>query len=307
MANNTDSYTLDIDLEKVYCIDMDDLEMGGNWDTDYVFYLQFDLYACKNGIDYDENNPDCSSYENITKAAGENNSFAFDLFYPIVHYQPMVKENPLFVKYANYFYHLSRFLNKIDRLYLQKYKLTDNNGWITKNEKNYTHWGYVSLSGDAYSTGDKKDLMNEGSSSRFYSFNIYVNSDVVYYKRTYKNVFLILSDGLPNVNIILIVCRIIAKIFKLSSENRKLAELLFENLQEKPKLKPIKVDTFKLTKDKKIISKVKYENCQINNINDNTIDSKINETSQRLNSAYELGQKIFNKMKKIILIGDMFL
>ena len=37
MANNTDSYTLDIDLGKVYCIDMDDIEMGGSWDTDYIF------------------------------------------------------------------------------------------------------------------------------------------------------------------------------------------------------------------------------------------------------------------------------
>ena len=35
-----------------------------------------------------------------------------------------------------------------------------------------------------------------------------------------------------------------------------------------------------------------------NKYNNNTIYSKINETSQRLNSAYELGQKIFNKMKK---------
>ena len=39
MANYTDSFILDIALDKVYCIDMDDLEMGGNWDTDYVFYM----------------------------------------------------------------------------------------------------------------------------------------------------------------------------------------------------------------------------------------------------------------------------
>ena len=32
----------------------------------------------------------------------------------------------------------------------------------------------MSKSGDNYATGDVKDLMNEGSSSRLYSFNIYV-------------------------------------------------------------------------------------------------------------------------------------
>ena len=51
MAKFKDSYSIDIDLEKIYCIEMDDLEMGGGWDTQYVFYIQFDLYACKNGVD----------------------------------------------------------------------------------------------------------------------------------------------------------------------------------------------------------------------------------------------------------------
>ena len=295
MANYTDSFTLDIALDKIYCIDMDDLEMGGNWDTDYVFYLQFDLYACKNGIDYDEKNPNCSTYEKIIEAAGEDNSFSFDLFYPIVHYQPMVKEKPLFVKYANYFYHLSRFTNKIDRIYLQKYQLKDDNGWIIKNEKIYNHWGYVSLSGDSYSTGDKKDLMNEGSSSRLYSFNIYVNSDVVYYSRNYKSLFLIISDGLPNVNIIIIIFRMIAKIFKISSGNQKLTELLFENLQERPnRLKGIKIKGLQLAKDKKIIGKNSNKKLDIT-IN-KTIKNKINETSLPLNSAYEVGQKIIRNI-----------
>ena len=69
-----------------------------------------------------------------------NNSFTIDLFYPVVNYQPMVKENPLFVMYNNYYYHLSRYSNKIDRLYLQKYQLTDDKGFITKNEKITSYW-----------------------------------------------------------------------------------------------------------------------------------------------------------------------
>ena len=101
MAKNKDFYSIDIDLEKIYCIEMDNIEMGGNWDTDYVFYVQFDLYICKNGIDYDENNSNCSSYEKIIESAGEDNSYSFAVFYPVVHYQPFVKEKPIFVKYDN--------------------------------------------------------------------------------------------------------------------------------------------------------------------------------------------------------------
>ena len=93
----------------------------------------------------------------------------------------MDKENPLFVRYNNCYYHLSRYSKKIDRLYLQKYQLSDDRGIITKNEKITAHWGYSTFTWDTYSTGDKRDLMIEGSSTRLYSFNIFVSPYVVYY------------------------------------------------------------------------------------------------------------------------------
>ena len=75
--------------------------------------------------------------------------------------------------------------------------------------------------------------MNEGSTSRFYSFNIYIKSDIVFYNRSYKKrIYLIFSEGLPIVNIVFIIFRFIAKVFKISSENKKITELLFENLKE---------------------------------------------------------------------------
>ena len=202
MKNNSDSYLIDIDLDQIYCIDMEDLDMGGSWDNDFINYVEFDLYACKDGIDYDENNGNCSTYEEIIEKATNNNSFEFELYYPVVHYQPMNKTTPIFVKYTNYFYHLSRFSNKIDRIYLQQYILNDDKGWLIKEEKLYSHWGYLSLAGDSYANGNKKDLMNEGSSSRFYSFNIYLKSEIIYYNRKYKKFLLILADGLPIVTVI---------------------------------------------------------------------------------------------------------
>ena len=271
MAKYKDLYILDIDLDKVYCIDMDDLLMGGNGDLDYIYYMQFDLYACKNGIDYDEKNPNCSSYEKIIEAAGKDNSFSIDLFYPVVNYQPMVKENPLFVRYNTYYYHLSRYSNKIDRLYLQKYQLTDDVGFISKKDKITSYWGYSSFSGDTYSTGDKRDLMNEGSSSRFYSFNIFINSDVVHYNRKYKKLLSIVANGLPNVNAVFIILKIFAKIIGASYGNQRLTQLLFENMHERPKNR--KSGIFKLYEDKnkkknKNIYNLKISKTNIINVND---------------------------------------
>jgi hypothetical protein len=233
MKNNSDLYMIDINIDQLYCIDMEDLDVGGSWDSNFLNLITLDLYNCKEGIDYNESNINCTSYDEIEKISGDNNNFQFEIYYPVVNYQPMNKTNPIFIKYTNNFYHLSRYSNKIDRLYLQQYILNDDQGLISKNVKSYSHWGIFSFNGDSYSTGNLRDLMNEGSTSRFYSFNIYIKNEIVFYNRSYKKLFLIIADGLPIVNIVFIIFRIIAKVLKISSGNKKLTELLFENLKEK--------------------------------------------------------------------------
>ena len=250
MADNANQYMIDVDLDQIYCIDMDDLSIGGSWDSDFINYIEFDLYNCKNGEDYDKGNENCTTYEEIKEIAGKNDCFDFEMYYPVVHYQPMNKTNPIFVKYNDYFYHLSRFSNEIDRIYLQQHILKDDIGWITKNEKLYSYWGSVSLNGDSYANGSETDLMIEGSTSRLYSFNIYLKSDIIYYNRTYKKIFLIIANGLPLVNIIFIIFKAMAKILKISSGNKKLTELLFENLQRKKpmRFKEEKFNIFEIDK-----------------------------------------------------------
>ena len=293
MAKLPNSYIIDISLDQLYCIDMEELDMGGSFDINFINYVEFDLYACKEGIDYDEGNPNCSSYEKIMNVSGVDNSFEIEIYYPVVHYQPMNKTVPIFVRYENYFYHLSRFSNKIDRIYLQQYILKDDNGWVLKKEKTFSYWGYLTLKGDSYATRDEKDLMNEGSSSRFYSLNIYLKSDVVYYNRSYKKLFLIIADGLPIVNVIFIIFKLFTKIIKISSGNKKITELLFENLQEKPsRIKHEK--RFSILKlNKKKLNSEKRVSSPKNKMNNNTTNNNIEDVSSvRISSHNELGKKL---------------
>ena len=255
MKNNSKQFIIDMDLNQLFCIDMDDLDVGGNWDADFLNLVTLDLYNCKDGIDYDENNSNCTTYDKIEEIAGKNNNLQFEIYYPIVNYQPMNKTNPIFIKYINYFYHLSRFSNKIDRLHLQKHILNDDQGFFLTSIKSYSYWGIFSLNGDSYSIGNKRDLMNEGSTSRFYSFNIYIKNEIVYYNRSYKKFFLIIANGLPIVNIIINIFECFIKSIKISSGNRKLTELLFENLKERK--------TFFKLKNKE--SKKKLDDLNINN------------------------------------------
>ncbi len=282
MINNTD--LIDIELDQLYCIDMEDLIMGGSWDSDFLFLITLDIYGCKNGIDYDKDNENCTTYEDIIEFVGENNCLEFEMYYPVVHYQPMNETTPFFIQYENYFYHLSRFSNKIDRIYLQQHILRDDRGWFNTKEEVFSRWGCTLLNGDSYATGNKRDLMNEGSTSRFYSFNIYLKPEIIYYKRSYKKIQLIIADGLPIINIIIIIFKMVAKILKVSSANQKLTELLFENLKEKKSY--MKITNNNLNFDKRL-NKIKK--------NFRTSNKKSNDFSSVQLTIHDPGKKLLLK------------
>ena len=230
------SHQFSIPLNKLFCIDMDDLYMGGSWLSDYINYIEFDLYYCEDGVSYDENNTKCVSYEKIADYIGENNSLDFALYYPIVQFQPTNKTDPIIVVYRQYFYHLSKYSNKIERFFLQENVLTEDSGWLFSRESNNSFWGLNAIQGDNYIIGEENDLMNEGSNSRGYSFNIYLEPGIIHYKRYYKKIHTILSDFFPIAYIIFLLMKNVTKIFKNAEINQKMVELLFENLKEKPNI-----------------------------------------------------------------------
>ena len=232
MAKENIIQKISVPLNEIYCIDMEDLEMGGSWITEFINYVQFDIYYCQDGINYDEKNPKCTSYDKLRKFVGENNSLEFDLYYPIIQFQPTNKTNPVIIFYRQHYYHLSKYVNKIDRLYLQENVLTDDSGFILTKEINSSYLGLNLITGETYFSGEK-DLINEGSNSRAYSFNIYLDPNIIIYKRYYKKFYSIFSDFFPFGIIIITFLKNISKLFKKVENNKKMVELLFENLNEK--------------------------------------------------------------------------
>ena len=51
---------------------MEYLNIGESLDSDFLSLIMLDLYTCKNRIDYDENNINCTIYDEIADLAGEN-------------------------------------------------------------------------------------------------------------------------------------------------------------------------------------------------------------------------------------------
>ena len=203
-------YLLNINLDNLYCIDMEDLNIGGSFNSEFINYIRLDLYLCENGNKYDEKNNKCTPYEKFEEMYGKDNAWFFEVLYPKVQFQPTKQGIPLLILYQTHYYIFSKYSNKLDRIYLQEYIIEDEKGWIFNIAHNISYWGTYSIEGDNYYRGNN-DILKYGSDSRLYSLKIYLNLGITYYTRKYKKLYEIFSE-------IFIVVKVIISLFSYLSE-----------------------------------------------------------------------------------------
>ena len=311
MINNSDKFLINTPLNEIYCIDMDDLYMGESLVSGFISYVKFDLYFCKNGLDYNENDKSCTTYDNYKKTVGENNSLEFDIYFPEVQFNPMNLKNPIEVIYNKRFFYLSKFSNKIDKIYLQEHVLLDDIELFTTRYKNNSYWGIDKVDRETYFISNAKDLFNGGSTSRIYSFNIYIENKIVYYKRCYKKIQAIISENFPLLYFIYIIFKGISNILKKAKINEKMMEILFEKISEKTKQAKKNIKIKKRKRNSIGIEGIKFRGlCSNLNINNNIIKGsscKGNELYKFLSNAnilQHVDKQSKNDKSKLNLINN---
>ena len=237
MANKTKEYKIDIPLNECFCIDNDDIPWGGSWHSDILYYIEVNLYTCEGGIDFNSSDPRCTHMSELLKH--RNTSWLFEFYYPVVQFEPTNYENPISVIYRSYFYRLSTYANKVERIYIQENIMEDDQSIIKSAPVTKTYWGITNVYGDTYFTPEKKDMLVKSVSSRLYSLVVYMDQGYVRYTRKYKNVFIIFSEILPLVNVLLIAFKIFTRYIKLTVAKKNITEIIFENLHEVNVEKPM--------------------------------------------------------------------
>ena len=229
MKNLGKDFILNSNLDKLYCIDMEDLEMGGSWNSKFINYLRLDLDLCKDGENYNNNNTNCTHPDNLVSLYGKNNNWFIELLYPSVQFQPNDKNRPIFVLYNSYYYGLNINSNKVDRIYFQEHIFEDEQGWIFNYPiKNVTYWGVNSIKSDFYTDGER-DIFRYGSTSRLYSLKLYIDYGTVYYTRKYKKIYEIISEILPFMKIITAIFSIISETLNKLKFSKKLNEYIIDD------------------------------------------------------------------------------
>jgi len=280
-AQRGNNYYIDVPLEKLYCMEIENVELGGGWTSDFMNYIELNIFLCKEGIHYDESNNNCTTFDKLKENFADNITWAFEYFYPIVEFQPTNYENPVIVVYKSHFYNFNRYLNKNERIYIQQYILSDDKSLIFNNEVNSSFWGYISSDFDITAVSDP---LIQTSSSTLFSLNIFLDQGKEYYIRRYNKILTIIADAFPIFNIVFFVFNSSTYMIKTIMTEKYLSELFFERIEEKP-------DKIILNKNKRKSEGVFLNRKKIDKIGNKIIESRINSKNE--NNYNETNNEIF--------------
>ena len=297
MAHMPKDYIIDIPLDQLFCFDITNITFGGNWNDNFLNYIEINIYLCEEGVPYNSSDPRCDKIDHLLKKV--NSSLLFDFYFPIVQFQPKDLDNPVKIIYKNYFYRLTSFSYKVQKLFLLEHILSDDKSMVRTHYKNTSFWGMSSLYGDDYFLPSNVDhISNNSNTSRIFALNIYMDDGFVYYTRTFKKIFIILSNIFPLFKFGLYIMKHFTQYVKMSFTKRKLTGFIFENVTAKAKtFLPKKLDELNTNSRAKKFNKITLSaNKSDNNlIKDKIIVQKDKIFSLNYRKKKEIIKNIFEK------------
>lgn len=288
MANRPENYKISIPLDQLYCIEQDDVIFGGFWNSEFMYYIEINLYFCDGNIAFNSSDPRCKKADELLKR--QNSSIIFDFHYPVVQFQPKNLETPIAIIYKNFYYRLSAYSHKLEKIFLREYILSDDKNLLTTEYKNTSIWGTSLLYSDDYYLTEGFDPIANSDSKVAYSLNIYMDNGFIYYTRSYKKIFFIISNVFPIFKIVLYFLKKITQHIKMSIIKRKLIGVFFDYKEIKPK-RNIKKKNENLNKNFIINLQSKLEG-QKKNKKDESINQNNNNSNTYLLNA---NKKLFKE------------
>ena len=291
MANITDMYKIDTPLNELFCLEQSDINFGGSWLGDNLFYLEINLFLCEDGIEFNATDSRCTRLNELVNYT--NTTWLFEFYYPVVQFQPTNNEIPMVVIYKNYYYRLSSYTYKVERLYIQENILSDDKSLFNNNYINTSCWGISTVYGDTYFWKETHDPLVKSNSSCLFSLDIYMDQGRILYTRSYTKIYEIFSNVFPVLNVLFFIFEKITILIKFAFAKKSIVELLFENKHIKYKNK----FSGKNIKNNEI-SKYTNDKIYLNNFND---IYKLNNNYNINNSNHK--ENLLNQ-KKVSKIGQ---
>lgn len=103
--------------------------------------------------------------------------------YPEFYFSADDLKEPLKLVYKNYYYYFNIQSQKIDRLFFNKISIKDDQGWIFEDIKETSLLSLSRIQSDLNFAA-----IRDGSISRFYEFNIYMEKKSIVIKRSFMKI-----------------------------------------------------------------------------------------------------------------------
>ena len=215
-----DSY---VDFDSLYCIEMEDLIMGGDWFHDFVYHIQMDFFLCEDGADIGTEGKKCTDFNDLNELIGNGNAWHIEIYYPEIQLKSRSKKEPMQIFYNTHFYNFNQYNTKIERFYFKEYIMIDDQGWIYSEEKESKFWGLDKIDSDTYSRSSD----GNSASSKIYSLVFYLNRNTKIYTRKYTKLLDALGNMLSIINGIFIFFKFFSQFFTEAYQDQEIVDDIF--------------------------------------------------------------------------------
>ncbi len=205
-----------------------ELKLGGGFDGKEAGYFFFRLSSCADPI-YTNTSISSGRCKEIDALKSELGKAVYVHFvYPEYNFSPENYDKPLKRIYKNYFYRLDFYLRKLERLFIEEVKLSDDRGWIFE-DKNVTKLNSAKeKQTDLYFFKDE-DYGKPGMNSAIYAMVIYATKPYTYITRSYMKIQDLAAIVGGFAKSILLFGMLISKFFGVYMRNEMFYNVLFDN------------------------------------------------------------------------------
>ena len=302
MANKPENYRINVPLNELYCLEQEGVLFGGHWNSKFLNYIEIKVFLCDENVLFNSSDPRCKKVNDLLKK--QNSSIIFDFYYPVVQFQPRNLETPIAIIYKNFYYRISTYSHKLEKIFIRENILSDDKNMLSTSYKNSSIWGVSILYSDDYNLVTGFDPISNSESKDAYSLDIFMDNGFIYYTRSYKKLFLIISNAFPIFRIFLYLFKKFTQHIKMSSTKRKLAGLIFEVKEVRPSnLIPGKIAD--INKDNKILRENLPSSSKLNSRNNNIKKDDMKKyTSNQINKFYHNSNKEISLENSIDYINN---
>ena len=217
-----------VNFDNFYCINMQDINMGGGYYQDFFYHIHMDFFLCEDGINTGNKGKKCTTNDELIKQIGADNAWHFEVYYPEVQFNPKNKNSPLEIFYNGHFYNFNPLNTKVEKLYLKEYVLVDDQGWFYQNLKNSSIWGFDKLECDSYTRNtDVINFNNIFSTPQIYSLVISLSNNTKIFNRKYLKLLDALGNVFSIINIIIMIFKFFSQFFTEAYQDRNIINDIF--------------------------------------------------------------------------------